>query len=109
MLQKAWNTQLGALDQTASLAPMSVSPRLPEDLRITLYRRRGILYPRERDVLNLVNYVASRIDKANILPVLHVFEVKESLSDIFTELQCSRYMENLGQLPVLHPILRFLR
>ena len=37
-------------------------------------------------------------------PVLYVFEVNESISDIFTELLCSRDLEILGQLPVLLPI-----
>ena len=31
---------------------------------------------------------------------IHVFEVKESIADISTELPCLSYLENLGQLPV---------
>ena len=31
---------------------------------------------------------------------IYVFEVKESISDIPTELPCSGYFENPGQLPV---------
>ena len=31
---------------------------------------------------------------------IHVFEVKESIDDISTELPCSSYLENLSQLPV---------
>ena len=31
---------------------------------------------------------------------IYVFEVKESISDIPTELPCSGDLENLGQLPV---------
>ena len=30
----------------------------------------------------------------------HVFEVRESIADISTELSCSSYLKNLGQLPV---------
>ena len=30
----------------------------------------------------------------------HVFEVRESIADISTELPCSSYLKNLGQLPV---------
>ena len=41
-------------------------------------------------------------------PIRYVFEVKESISDIFTELPCSRDLENLGQLMVLLPILAFI-
>ena len=48
---------------------------------------------------NLVNYAAPRIEKANFSLVLHVFEVKESISDIFTERPCLRDLEILGQLP----------
>ena len=51
----------------------------------------------------MVNYVASSIGKTNLLHVLFVFEVKKSISDMFTELPCSRDLENLGQLPVLLP------
>ena len=72
------------------------------------YNRRwgtGVFYTPEQDALNLVNYVASRIYKTNFSPVLYVFEVNESIFDIFTELPCSRDLENLGQLPVLLPIL----
>ena len=65
-------------------------------------------YTPEQDALNLVNYVASRIDKTNFSPVLYVFEVKESISDIFTELPYLRDLENLGQLPVLLPILALI-
>ena len=52
----------------------------------------------------MVNYAAPKIEKANFSPVLYVFEVKESISDIFTELPWSRDLEILGQLPVLLPI-----
>ena len=52
----------------------------------------------------MVNYATPRIEKANFSPVIYVFEVKESISDIFTELPCSRDLEILGQLPVLLPI-----
>ena len=31
---------------------------------------------------------------------IHVFEVRESIADISTELPCLSYLENLGQLPV---------
>ena len=31
---------------------------------------------------------------------IHVFEVRESIADIFTELLCLNYLKNLGQLPV---------
>ena len=31
---------------------------------------------------------------------MHVFEVRESIADISTELPCLNYLENLGQLPV---------
>ena len=31
---------------------------------------------------------------------IHVFEVRESIADISTELLCLSYLENLGQLPV---------
>ena len=31
---------------------------------------------------------------------IHVFEVRESISDISTELPCLNYLENLGKLPV---------
>ena len=44
----------------------------------------------------------------NFLPVLHVFEVKESISDILTELPCLCNLENLGQLQVLLPILALI-
>ena len=47
---------------------------------------------------NLV-YAAPRIEKANFSPVLYVFEVKESISDISTELPCLRDLEILGQRP----------
>ena len=53
---------------------------------------------------NFVSYVAPRIEKANFPLVLYVFEVEESISDIFTELSCSRDLDILGQLPVLLPI-----
>ena len=56
----------------------------------------------------MVNYIASRFDKTNFLPILYVIEVKESISDIFTELPCSHDLENLGQLPVLLPILALI-
>ena len=41
------------------------------------------------------------MENANFPPVLYVFEVKESISNIFTELSCLRDLEILGQLPVL--------
>ena len=44
------------------------------------------------------------MENAIFSPVLYVFEVKESISDIYTELPCSRDLEILGQLPVLLPI-----
>ena len=50
------------------------------------------------------NSAAPRIEKVNFPPVLYVSEVKESISDIFTELSCSRDLDILGQLPVLLPI-----
>ena len=57
----------------------------------------------------MVNYVASRIDKTDVSPVFHIFEVKKSISDTFTEVLCLRDLENLEQLPVLLPILAFNR
>ena len=46
--------------------------------------------------------------KTNFSLVLRVFEVEESISDIFTELLCSRDLEHLSQLPVLPPIFALL-
>ena len=62
----------------------------------------------ERIRVNLVNYVLSRIDKTNLLLVLYIFEVKESISDIITELPSLLDLENLGQLPVLLSILALI-
>ena len=77
-----------------------INPRLPKVFRVTLIPEVGYIIPQS----NFVNYVAPRIEKANFPPVLYVFEVKESLSDIFTELSCSHDLDILGQLPVLLPI-----
>ena len=77
-----------------------INPRLPEVFRVTLIPEVGYIIPQS----NFVNYVAPRIEKANFPLVLYVFEVKESISDIFTELSCSRDLDILGQLPVLLPI-----
>ena len=79
---------------------LTLNPRLPEVFRVTLIPEVGYIIPQS----NFVNYAAPRIEKANFPPVLYVFEVKESISDIFTELSCSRDLEILGQLPVLLPI-----
>ena len=65
----------------------------------------GVYFTPEQDAPNLVNYVASSSDKTIFLLVLYVFEVKESICDIFTELTCLLDLVNLGQLPVLLPIL----
>ena len=72
-----------------------INPRLPEVYRVTLLPEVGYIIPQS----NLVNYAAPRIEKANFSLVLHVFEVKESISDIFTERPCLRDLEILGQLP----------
>ena len=76
------------------------NPRLPEVFRVTLIPEVGYIIPQS----NFVNYVAPRIEKANFPLVLYVFEVEESISDIFTELPCSRDLDILGQHPVLLPI-----
>ena len=65
----------------------------------------GVYFTPEQDAHNLVNYVTSSRDKTILSPVLHVFEVKESIFDIFTELTCLLDLGNLGQLQVLLPIL----
>ena len=77
-----------------------VNPRLPEVFRVTLIPEVGYIIPQS----NFVNYAAPRIEKANFPPVLYVFEVKESIYDIFTDLSCLRDLDILGQLPVLLPI-----
>ena len=69
-----------------------INPRLPE---VTLLPEVGYIIPQS----NLVNYAAPRIEKANFSPVFYVVEVKESISDIFTELPCLLDLEILGQLP----------
>ena len=81
---------------------MSHNPRLPEVFRVTLLPEVGYIIPQS----HLANYAAPIIEKANFPLVLYVFEVKESSSDIFTELPCLRDLEILGQLPVQLPILR---
>jgi len=72
-----------------------INPRLPAVFRVTLLPEVRYIIPQS----NLVNYAAPRIEKANFSLVLHVFEVKESISDIFTERPCLRDLEILGQLP----------
>ena len=56
----------------------------------------------------MVDHAVPRIEKTNVSPGLHVCEVKESISGIFTELLCLRDLENPGQLPVLLPILALI-
>ena len=80
--------------------PRVINPRLPEVFRVTLIPEVGYIIPQS----HLVDYAAPRIEKATFSPVLCVFEVKESVFDILTELPCLRDLENLGQLPVLLPI-----
>jgi hypothetical protein len=60
----------------------------------------GVYFTPEQDAHKLVNYVTSSRDKTILSPVLYVFEVKESIFDIFTELTCLLDLENPGQLPV---------
>ena len=63
-----------------------INPRLPAVFRVTLLPEVRYIIPQN----NLVKYAAPRIEKANFSLVLHVFEVKESISDIFTERPCLR-------------------
>ena len=79
-----------------------INPRLPEVFRVTLLPEVGYIIPQS----HLANYAAPRSEKANFSLVLYVFEVKESISDIFTELPCLPDLEFLNQLPVQLPILR---
>ena len=84
-------------------------PRLPEVFRVTLLPEVGYIIPQSTMLLIwLITYAAPRIEKANFSPDFYVFEVKESISDIFTELPCLRDLENLGQLPVLLPIVALI-
>ena len=90
------------MSSVGSQYSVNVNPRLPEVFRVTLLPEVGYNTPQS----HLANYAAPRIEKANFLLVLYVFEVKKSIYDIFTELPCLRDLEILGQLPVQLPILR---
>ena len=48
----------------------------------------------------LMIYCLYKIMIVTIFQTIRVFEVRESIADIFTKLPCLSYLENLGQFPV---------
>ena len=61
----------------------------------TVYSQMNLAYNRIK-IFELTRWLISKFD----LLIIFVFEGKESIFDIITELQFSDYLENLGQLPV---------